>query len=1302
MSDDIRNRFGLPPLDPDPERTQRTDIAERFGIVPTLGPTERSSPGLRERFADAGGRALHTVNRYLKPIFLPQEILFASIAGARDPKTTIFGRLKDIDWRAFTPGVEEAPEVTSGRELLSLFGVEDENTLKWGGIGLELFADPLLAGATIRWAGKGLKSAELVAFGNKLDELSSIGGLYRNSPEPLRNWVDKRVDLVLHQIRDNEGRFLGIPSELVRKAGDLSLPRTQAARLRMGEPGRDVVIARELGTQKAKDVFEEAYTQLQEANVTLFGEPPRSWFQKVMRSVQHGAEAESEFAQLPQKIRDSLLKSGYDFVDNNGFLFSQRNPAGVEVATRLAGTDRLDQATRSFAALQDHVRSLARKEGFTEQAAENVVSRFSKFVEQVSQADAMLGFHLSGYEHVQKKFMEQVIKALGDDADFEVAQQVWMEFMTRAVRPNSGNALNLDFDELVRAVKYRGQRPPGMVAEIRVGQVNRKTGEFKPDRGLGNPSTADRFRFKDPQLTGPTAGSGRTVADILEGEHLFSSLDLSSFIKGLAEGHMRRAYGMFIDTDNFNRYIRTLKEGKIIPNNILNDVDIERALGEEFSAEAKAIRDYLKAVTGEGTGELAKRDGRVLNGSGTPRGFVINRQNLADSMVEDLVKQGVDRREAARRTRDALMLVTQEMQPALEPVLNRVRGAISTYEAQQRVSPGTFGRKFFDARDQLDQETLEMLGEFMNPLVSLQETISAARVRMPAQEFMRRAYHIAKEHGYVRDAPNPEWVIGNNGERTRSVNYRQVKEPDSVYGAFSGKYIHPGLREEIERVLRGRGDRALALQRMRALVSGGYLASPNVVFTNAVGGIITTALAGVGPGRMLKAMAETLRPLLKNDGKDYDIYQMLTQHIGVQETSAVTQNVADTFDKLRLREIGMGLTDAEKGLHGLRDFFEGQLRSPLGAWWAGLDGFQFVEKWLKTATFKTERERLLAQYGNTAEGAARATKEAAEMARISVFDYSELPDTLRWARDYGVLMFPGFTYFMAGRALNSLVNRPGAFALADRMSEAITSANIDEDEKAVAYHSMPDWLKEEQGTVIRTYEAEDGNKRTVMIPLSQMVPTNTQFGGVFAESLGTAGIWKPFLEVLTALTFADGEAVFSRHFGGQVYSPDAQGVEKYSQAGMFLANSLAPSAVRKLIRPEDGAVEGLVPAIWKSFAPVDEGLAKGMYSFEEIKTRIPDRRVEDELITTFVRSTQTVALGGAINGVRKQLDREKMQLQAALGALKRRYERAVLDGDQSRAEQLRGDIIRRREEFIQKWRPIMDRYRELQGKGSRI
>lgn len=1300
-------------------------------------------------FRDAAGRVLQTVNRWVKPIFLPQELLFSTLAGAVDEESTIFERLQSVEWRQFIPGSTEMPELTSGRELLELFGVQDENALKWGGIATELFVDPLLAGSAMRVAGRGLRSAELVRLGDKFDEVSSIGGLYRSSG-PVKDFVDRRVEAVLTVLRDPERSILGLSTERALRGVDALFTRTTAARVRLGgvtaaereagrrqleasgryadtvgtgDIGRDVVIARQLGTQRAKEVYEEAYDRLVAAQDTLFGEP-KTLMRRLGESLSHGVRAEEHLPPMNQRTRDTLLKWSYDFVDGNSFLFNTGVREADDAARVLVGQQRVVESQRSFAELQERVRKLALDEGLNEQAAENLVSRFSKFTQQVAEADAMLGFHLSGYEHVQKKFMQQVMFALGDQADTGIAQEVWVEFMRRAAREETGDALALNFDDMLSTVlgRRRGNVPVDARRQVAVGKVSSE-GErvmYLPERA--GESTAGGMTGIHPgrRIEGDTA-TPRSVRDVLEGEDLFSSLNITSYIKGLATGHMRRAYGMFVDDGNFNSYIRSLKEGKIIPSNILDEVDLQRVLSEEgFAEEAASIERYLNALRGtssEGTStarqtsvnapDTPRLAGPTTQGraagvgtDGTPRGFVINKHNLTQAIVDDLVKNGASKQEAAQRARNAMLRVIESMNPEGAPVYRRMqeaaerfernlsgaRHAASKYSAQQQYRPGTFGRQFFDARDDLDQETLEMLGEFMNPLVSLQETISASRVRMPAQEFMRRTYRLAEEYGMISDRE-----IVKNG-----VTFRRVAEGPEIYGAFSGKYIHPGLREEIQRVITSRGTHAQALQRMRSLISGGYLASPNVVVTNTVGGIFTAALAGIAPGRMLRAMAETLRPLLKNGGREYDVYNDLTKHIGVQETSAVTQNVAAGFERLRLHETGMEPSAVRQGLQKFTEWFEDRLRQPLGeaTWWAGLDGFQFAEKWLKTAAFKAERDRLIARYGSDATGFARATKEAAELARISVFDYSELPDLLKWARDYGVIMFPGFTYFQSARFVNSILNKPGQFGAWDRLSEAITSANLDPEDKMLFYHSMPDWLKEDQGTVIGSYEGPEGETRAVAIPLNQMIPTNTQYGGPFAESLGTGGIYRPFLEMLTAFTFADGEAVFSRSYGSEVYSPDARGIEKFTQAGAFLYNSLAPSAVRKLIRPGETDPEGIVPAVYRSVVPVNEELANNMYSFREVRRGVPDRRVEEEVISTFIRSTQTIGLGGSLNGIQKQLDRERMVLQQEIGALRQRFMQARYEGREEDAERLQAQVLERRTEFLEKWQPLIELYRE--------
>jgi hypothetical protein len=1144
----------------DPEealrRIQSPTVPGPYGPAPM--PQVAEYGNTNRPVIDALAGAARGVASFLEPFQLPQDVMFSLLAGWRDPdKSAVdYFRGDQSVWDAVTayaPGGDAPNRPASGEDILRLFGVEDARAAKWGGIALDLVADPLIAGAWLKGAGlaaKGMGFADtardLARLGDRADYILSAAPIYRAIPAAARKGFEDRA-FALAQATFNSRVFWN-RAEDAKTLGDLVLPRRQALRFQMAtgpemgrlgplrlmnsradEAGRDAAnfIARTEQTARSAGVTAQEFAAetAGEAMAALGGglmtvQEQKGFVAHGMRLLGLRAKAATTYEGMPTVLRQYIAKEGWDILDQRGIAhIAARTGSTVEdmsggllrVPGQIAERAKpgADDLLRRF---EDGVRARAKKVGYD---PEDAWQRAQVFLQKASEADAMLGYHLSGYGPISRKFDDAAqawFMREGKDADEAklLARQTWDDALVRASKSET---------PLDTPLRWHADRP--------------------------------NYAKKTP-----------TIRDMLEGVDTFQSLNLDTFMTGVFNGHMRRAFGVMQDEGTFRRYVEGVRDGKVFLSNVLDETF--SAVPSGFEDEFALLKSFLSMSAPGGAATGAARKGvpfgaRGVNGA--TRGTLVSR----DAMFAHLIDNGV----APERARATLLEVIKQQNPHLARpggVLDRLTDLGDTLAA--RVSSparegGTFGRGFFRAREDLTEDQMQLLGEFANPFISISETASKARSAVPFSVFMRETYDNAIANGFVRDPGD----LGRFKDPVSGVRYVKIPEDEvGLWGAFAGKLVHPFLKKELLNAMKDRGGRVGTWARIRSLITGGYLASPNVILANMSGGFYQAAAYGLTPDVMAPSMARTLKKLIAYDekGAAYDTIERLAKYFDLDDSTLIGQNFVREFKNLELDEAGLAAEGLPGIFNAVTDFMQNQLKRPgIGrakSRWLGLDGFQFVERWFKVSAFEAEYARQLAR--GVADDVAE--RVAAEAARLVVFDYSELPSAFGTLRDYGLLMFPGFNYFLAPRTLRAAIQRPGVLSVSDRISDAINNAMMDEDEKYAVYASMPDWLRADQGAVVNKHEAEDGTMRYSAIPMNQLVPTNTFAGNPWGESLMSAGLWRPFIEALTAAVQGDGEALWSSRYGQRVFNPGDTNAQKASQTMQFLASNLMPGFVRKL------------------------------------------------------------------------------------------------------------------------------------------
>src|SRR5690606_22615293 len=161
-----------------------------------------------------------------------------------------------------------------------------------------------------------------------------------------------------------------------------------------------------------------------------------------------------------------------------------------------------------------------------------------------------------------------------------------------------------------------------------------------------------------------------------------------------------------------------------------------------------------------------------------------------------------------------------------------------------------------------------------------------------------QVYEDALKTGYViEDASRIHW------DPDTGTRFVTMPDDPSIWGGFAGKNVHPFLRKELERVLRARTEnRGNALSRLRSLITGGYLASPNVIAANIFGGIFTTAMAGENPAAFIPELLRNFnefRRANRDPRYTFQALQDLKRYIDVDTSNLVTNAVRKGMDSMR-------------------------------------------------------------------------------------------------------------------------------------------------------------------------------------------------------------------------------------------------------------------------------------------------------------------------------------------------------------------------------------------------------------------
>jgi hypothetical protein len=1275
MSDDFRYR----PLFGSSEEERAT-----FGVP---GVAQPRSQGLLGRAASGLGTAVRFAGGAFEPLLLPQDAMFSLLAGARDANRSPVDYWREMEWSKYAPFGATPERVASGADLLRLYGVENEDAQQWGGIALDLVADPLLVGAWMSGLGRVTRAAgmgdDLLQLGRRIDDSLSLIPITRGGKT--RSIVQNRVtrSMIPAPLRESiatrtQEAFTALIDLPFIKAGREALspltPRRPVLQQRFGrEAGTELQRGESMAQSVGGEIREHVQEQFQEIN-DLLGVNAGNWFGNILEAVGLRSRAGRQVAKFRTGTQTTILRQAQRLSDNHGALLFNEFPTDVariaggtsfepvrQLRGQLAGATELLSQERRAAASQDltaavqRVRRAAQNSGDKLQDAEDA---FRRTLAIVTESDALVGFHLSMYQPVQQAFAETVGTRLAQnnvsrESATSFAGRLWQEVMGEGI-----NGRNID-----DITEVAGQSIENL---------------------LGT----------------------RTLGEFLNQDRFFSRLKLSDFVTALGEGHMRRTFGVMGEM-SMPRYMDAIDPEKgpirLIPSTVVDEQMIESVIQGRPGQLVRELFDDVKPIALQGLENM----GRKVPGMGT-----VVPTNV---IIRHLMDNNIPQRQAQEAV-DALIGRVSGSQAYTEFVA-KAREAMTKYRSvnparrllsNESMGPGARGTDVaLRERVTMEEEYLEILGEIANPLISLDEASKLAERTLPTDTYLRQLYEFAEREGLV------------------STTYRTGLSPLGISPddapavfEFAGKYVHPYIEKEIKRAVRRSEFRTPNwLNRISQYIRGSLLAGPNIITANLGGGIYTASLVGVNPMTMMGEIPGVLRDAARAavdpdfDFADYNRlrtiipldlsrmsdasfvergarrlqreYSGMSQQ-GVQPFLDATADLMRTFvDNPAEAILGAGRRTAQVGQRTTGDIAGAYARRTGAAF--GLQGFAASEGIMKMAAFRSALKQGFTEM------------EAAEIARLSTFDYSELPDLLASARDFGVLMFPGFSYFIAGRTLTGALRKPGVTAAWNRVPEAIMNAqDIPEEDRYALYSAMPEWLKNDIGTPIRTRTGPNGEAIYSVAPLNQFLPINTwtvdNLLQPFGQSLATLGIYQPFIELMYAAVNGSGDAPFSARYGQRVFEPGRPAGQQALQSLGFMYNNLAPNALRKIAGSYSAGsgFAGIAPSLWdKSLVDMPPEIARLGYDAATLRSGRVVRDLTDNVISSAFRSIQPVSLGGRYPTMERTFNQAAFQHNEELNTLEEEYNRARVRGDQAAMERVREQVRQLNMEFREKWQPMI-------------
>ena len=365
------------------------------------------------------------------------------------------------------------------------------------------------------------------------------------------------------------------------------------------------------------------------------------------------------------------------------------------------------------------------------------------------------------------------------------------------------------------------------------------------------------------------------------------------------------------------------------------------------------------------------------------------------------------------------------------------------------------------------------------------------------------------------------------------------------YGALAGKWVHPEVAYHLQQQFYIDN----AVQKVWRKILGWWKIGKTVYnavahVNNFISNIAMTYIAG-GRLRDLPAMALEMKRkgALYNEALEHGLIGDAVDVAGLQEMFVGLNNVSD--DKLLDGLIMRTLKRADK--------LTGQAVSKTA---------KFAQK-----SYRVEDEVFKLALYKRGKDAGLSPREAADYALTFMFDYSEVPQGVKWLRDTGILPFVSYTYKAIPALARAALTRPhkvlavtGFMYGINALSYALLGGAGDEDEER---EYMPDYQK--GYTVFGTPKLirlpwNDSKGKPIFIdvyrwlPLGDFADTQNQMGGLPLPQWATPN----GLVISHAFALLGNKDTFT---GRDIVKPYQSGGEKAATYGKWLAAQWLPASV---------------------------------------------------------------------------------------------------------------------------------------------
>ena len=915
------------------------------------------------------------------------------------------------------------------------------------------------------------------------------------------------------------------------------------------------------------------------------------------------------------------------------------------------------------------------------------------------------------------------------------AEQSWVSLLRAGRSLDEKSYNNLRFRDVV-------PNPAALPASL----AKKKIRSFRDNTGtLGNEVIGNTRTLRDVATPEGTIESPSAIG--LRTKDLYTSLDVMSMTRAVAQGHLTQVYGAYNDFTTFTKMdkLRGKHGGVLTSNLILNGTDTGLQ-NFRSNAEFAHVENYISTLAPTGRSVRAGRDARAAaRAIGTtasdtaapvafrPEGLQSYLSSISDAagnplFTRDTAKQYVDELISAASPEYAAH--TQRMAKYAAKKLTQVNTGTGT---QSLLNPASPNKK----RKDLDVDLAEYLVPLANPQLSLQTQAKFAKENLTIYDSMKVLSDFADENALI-------WR-GNPADAPR--NFQRL--PNSMaFGAMKGQLVSPVVFREATLGLKDITQVQSRVGRLRNLITGGFLTGPSVITANIVGSNWQATSMGFDPVDHANKMAKTWIKYFdkKSTGKDFFELEMLQTKLPLSNIS-MSREVAKQVSTEVSSYLGGSKEGFGEHISKLAALIEGQIKRPgtgfgnnnvrnaIGGALGGLDAFQMTEIMTRNSVFEMSMESLLQdaslkklsgwkEYNALTAGTKARYDEiydaAAQDARMANFDYQELPRYLEWASKAGLAPFAGFEFLLPIRNVKAAIENPASISVYDNGFDAYAETQVpDEVERGKVYYSMMEWTINDGGLPIN--QREDDVYRVMpmrqLIPIGSLEKLNDGRRNIlstlgpssgFLQSVGAGGLWSPLLDMALAVSSGDGQSRLKPQFGQQVFRDGASNQEIIQDTAGFAFNSFVPGVVRRAVGTYDprntqplnlggGALSLPQARLNDAGYDLPQDLIELDLTVKEAVRSRNERGRSDAILGFFLRSITPVSTGegsSSLPDIQRIIASEQRQIRSEINAMEKQMQIEGLTQNDAKYQELMGRANRRVEAFSVKWSEILSYYQQ--------